>query len=356
MAIAITVGELLDCPALHVEAVAGHAGLSRTVSVPRIQKPGLALTGWPEQLHEGRVLVLGGTEIEYLGDHEIARTQGVATMLASDPACIVVCRGRTPPDELRVAVEARGVPLLISSLATADFIVAVTAWMADRLAPSTELHGVLLDVLGIGVLLIGKSGIGKSETALDLVMRGHRLVADDVVCIRRSGAHVVGRSRELIGHHMELRGIGIVNVKDLFGIAAVRETKRIELVIELREWVDGEDYDRLGFDDRYQEILGALVPTIHLPVRPGRNLATLIEVAARNQLLKVQGTHSARAFREQLDRAMRANVARDATPPGAAGATVGSSAGSAVGSAAGSSAAANHEAELRHDAGLDAVE
>ncbi|HSK05742.1 MAG TPA: HPr(Ser) kinase/phosphatase [Kofleriaceae bacterium] len=304
---ALAVGELLERAELEVKAVAGRAGLGRTVSVPRIQKPGLALTGWPEQLHEGRVLVLGGTEIDYLEDpgrDAASRTAGITTMMASDPACIVVCRDRAPPAELAAAAEARGVLMLVSTLATADFIAAVTAWMADRLAPQAEVHGVLLDVLGIGVLVIGKSGIGKSETALDLVVRGHRLVADDVIRIRRQGTGVVGRCAGLLGHHMEIRGLGIINVKDMFGIAAVRETKKIELVIELREWSADEEYDRLGFDDRTDHLLGCPVPALRFPVRPGRNLATLVEVAARNQLLKLQGTHSARAFRDQLHRAM----------------------------------------------------
>ena len=306
MSTAITVGELLERPELEVTVVAGQAGVDRLVTVPRIQKPGLALTGWPEQLHSRRVLVLGGTEIEYLRDHEPARELGITTLMASDPACIVVCRGLTPPEELVEAAELRGVPVLVSQLMTAEFIVAVTGWMSDRLAPSTDMHGVLLDVLGIGVLLLGKSGIGKSETALDLVVRGHRLVADDVIKIRRQGSHVVGRGAGIIGHHMEIRGLGIINVKDLFGISAVRDTKKIELVVELREWTEGEEYDRLGFDDRFDRILDVAVPAVQLPVRPGRNLATLIEVAARNQLLKLQGTHSARAFRDQLHRAMEA--------------------------------------------------
>jgi len=306
MSSAITVGELLERAELEVAAVAGHPGLSRIVSVPRIQKPGLALTGWPEQLHTNRVLVLGGTEVDYLHDHAPARELGITTLLASDPACIVVCRGLTPPRELVAAAEQRGVPVLVSQLATADFISEVTGWMSDRLAPSTDLHGVLMDVLGIGVLLLGKSGIGKSETALDLVVRGHRLVADDVIKVRRQGVHVVGRGAGIIGHHMEIRGLGIINVKDLFGISAVRDTKKIELVVELREWSEHEEYDRLGFDDRFDRILDVAVPAVQLPVRPGRNLATLIEVAARNQLLKVQGTHSARAFRDQLHEAMEA--------------------------------------------------
>jgi HPr kinase/phosphorylase len=308
MSTAITVGELLERAELEVAAVAGQAGFDRVVTVPRIQKPGLALTGWPEQLHPGRVLVLGGTEIEYLHDREPARHVGLTTLLDSDPACIVVCRGLQPPRELMAAAGARGVPVLVSQLPTAEFITAVTSWMSDRLAPTTDMHGVLMDVLGIGVLLLGKSGIGKSETALDLVVRGHRLVADDVIKIRRQGGHVVGRGAGIIGHHMEIRGLGIINVKDLFGISAVRDTKKIELVVELREWTQDEEYDRLGFDDRFDRILDVAVAAVQLPVRPGRNLATLIEVAARNQLLKLQGTHSARAFRDQLHRAMEART------------------------------------------------
>ncbi|MBV8755756.1 MAG: HPr(Ser) kinase/phosphatase [Deltaproteobacteria bacterium] len=304
MGVAITVGELLERAELGVTAVAGQAGLSRTVTVPRIQKPGLALTGWPEQLHPGRVLVLGGTEIEWLEGNPGARGVGIETLLASEPACIVVCRGLTPPAELVAQGEARGVPVLACSLVTADFIAGVTAFMTDALAPTTQLHGVLMDVLGIGVLMVGKSGIGKSETALDLVMRGHRLVADDVIVIRRRGNTVQGRSGGILGHHMEIRGLGIINIKDLFGIAAVREAKKIEVVVELHEWDAAVEYDRLGFDEHVEKLLDVDIPKLRVPVRPGRNLATLIEVAARNQLLKLQGIHSARAFRDQLHRAM----------------------------------------------------
>src|ERR1700733_6477444 len=300
----ITVGELLERAELGVTVVAGKSGLSRMVTVPRIQKPGLALTGWHEQLHPSRVLVLGGTEIEYLERHEPGRQLGVDTILDSDPACVVVCRGLAPGTELQAATEARGVPLLVSQLVTSELIARITAWMADQLAPTIEMHGVLMDVLGIGVLMVGKSGIGKSETALDLVVRGHRLVADDVIVIQRQGGQLSGRGAGILGHHMEIRGLGIINVKDLFGIASVREAKKIELVAELHEWEASAEYDRLGFDENLERLLDVSVTKLRLPVRPGRNIATLIEVAARNQLLKAQGIHSALAFREQLDRAM----------------------------------------------------
>ncbi|MEO8553667.1 MAG: HPr kinase/phosphorylase, partial [Kofleriaceae bacterium] len=206
---AITIAELLGRAELGVTAVAGQAGLTRTTTVPRIQKPGLALTGWPEQLHDGRVLVIGATEIDYLRANAAARGVGIATLFESDPACIVVCRGQVPPSELVAAADQAKVPLLVSTLATADFIAIVTGWMADRLAPSTQLHGVLMDVLGVGVLMVGESGIGKSETALDLVVRGHRLVADDVILVRKHGVQLSGRGAGILGHHMEIRGLGI---------------------------------------------------------------------------------------------------------------------------------------------------
>jgi HPr kinase/phosphorylase len=302
----VTIDQLIGAETrLELSVVAGAAGLSRTIAVPRIQKPGLALTGWREQLHDQRLLILGGTEIDYLSEiGDDGAERGIATMMATHPAAVVVCRGLTPPSGLVAASERDGVALLVSSLVTADFIVRVTGFLQDRMAVHTSLHGVLLDVLGIGILLLGKSGIGKSETALDLVVRGHRLVADDIVHIRQKGAIVYGSGSGIIRHHMEIRGLGIINIKDLFGIAAVRETKKIELVIELVEWDIEDEYDRLGVDDRHYEILGTSIPLLKVPVRPGRNIATVIEVAARNQLLKIQGVHSAREFQERLNRAI----------------------------------------------------
>jgi HPr kinase/phosphorylase len=215
-------------------------------------------------------------------------------------------------DAAITACEDAGVPLLGSTLTTADFIVAVSGWLGDRLAPQTQVHGVVVDVIGIGVLLLGKSGIGKSETALDLVVRGHRLVADDVVVMWKKGSAILGTGEEVIRHHLEIRGLGIINIKDLFGIAAVRETKKIELVVELVEWTEGGEYDRLGIDDLNYSVLGVELPRLCLPVRPGRNLATLIEVGARNQLLKAQGHHSARELQERLRQAMATRARTDA--------------------------------------------
>ena len=166
------------------------------------------------------------------------------------------------------------------------------------------MHGVLLDVFGVGILLLGKSGIGKSEIALDLVMRGHRLVADDIVDVKRKGDSVVGQGSEIIKHHMEVRGLGIINIKDLFGVAAIRERKKIEIVLELVEWDPNVEYDRLGVEEKKFRILDVEIPMLIVPVRPGRNMTTIVEVAARNHLLKLQGHHSARDFQERLNRAI----------------------------------------------------
>lgn len=296
-------GELLA-----LTVVAGESGLSRQIATSRLQKPGLALTGYVSPMHRGRLVIFGGTEIEYMmtvpkRDLDL----GVRTVLNSEPAAILVTRGLPPPAALTQPCEQSGVCLLRSELPTGDVIVELTHYLQDHLAPSTSVHGVLVDVLGIGVLLLGKSGIGKSEIALDLVSRGHRLVADDVVHLhRRSSNLVYGTGAGLIRHHMEVRGLGIINIKDLFGIASVRDTKRIELVVELNEWDANTEYDRLGLSDDYYEVLDVRLPMLHLPVRPGRSMATIIEVAARNQLLKLQGHHSARQFQERLDRAIAA--------------------------------------------------
>lgn len=303
----VSIDELLTDPAVTLEASvrAGRAGLDRSVTVPRIQKPGLALAGYTEQLHRRRLLVIGGTEIEYLASIDApSRQVAVDTVMASDPACLVLTRGLEPPAELATACDARHVPLLVTPLVSAELIGRVTAYLESKLSPATSVHGVLLDVLGVGILLLGKSGIGKSEAALDLVERGHRLVADDIVNIRQQRTMVYGSGSGIIRHHMEIRGLGIINIKDLFGISAVRDTKKIELVIELAEWDASEEYDRIGLDEHRYSILDLELPMLRLPVRPGRNIASIIEVAARNQLLKFQGHDSAREFQDRLNRAI----------------------------------------------------
>jgi HPr kinase/phosphorylase len=304
----IRVDSLLEAreAGLALELLGGRAGLSRRITGPRIQKPGLALTGYTSYLHPERLQVLGLTEISYLRSiAPEARGRGLETLCSLEPSAIVVTRGLEVPPELIIGGDQHNVPVFSTPLMSSVFINRVTKWLEDRLAPTTSVHGVLIDVLGVGILLLGKSGIGKSEAALDLVLRGHRLVADDIVEIRKRPPDMIyGSGSDIIKHHMEIRGLGIINIKDLFGISAVRDAKKIELVIELVEWQEEEEYDRLGVEELRHSILDVAVPMLRVPIRPGRNISTIIEVAARNLLLKFQGKHSAREFQDRLNRAL----------------------------------------------------
>jgi len=222
-----------------------------------------------------------------------------------DVACLVVTKGLPVPPEIVAAAEEANVPVFSTAHLSSTFIEGVQKYLEELLAAQTSMHGVLLDVFGVGILLLGKSGIGKSEIALDLVMRGHRLVADDIVDVKRVAPEAVyGTGSEIIKHHMEIRGLGIINIKDLFGVSAVRERKKIEIVLELVEWDPNVEYDRLGVEEKKFRILDVEVPMLIVPVRPGRNMTTIVEVAARNHLLKLQGHHSAREFQERLNRAI----------------------------------------------------
>jgi HPr kinase/phosphorylase len=246
--------------------------------------------------------VLGNTEISYLGQlDEATATSFVRKLCAFPIACFVITKGLEPPEFLREATDKAGIPLLVTPLQSSTFISLITKFLEERLLPTTHMHGVLVDVLGVGVMLMGKSGIGKSECALDLVIRGHRLVADDVIFIKKKmPASVVGQAGESLQYLMEIRGLGIINIKDLFGVSSIREKKIIDLVVELREWDAGQEYDRTGLDEEVMSILGVDLPHVKIPVRPGRNLTSIIEVAARNFLLKGMGYHSAREFQEKL--------------------------------------------------------
>ncbi|HTP50383.1 MAG TPA: HPr(Ser) kinase/phosphatase [Anaeromyxobacteraceae bacterium] len=305
---AIRVGALLDDKKfdLRLTLVAGKNGLSRRVSSARIQKPGLVLAGFTEYLHRERIQVFGNTEMSYYRTlPRERRVELVRAFFAQDISCLVVTKDLEVPPEILAAADEAGVPVFRSSHLSSTFIENIQGYLEDQLTASSSMHGVLLDVLGVGILLLGKSGIGKSEIALDLVMRGHRLVADDIVDVkRRNQDAVVGSGSEIIKHHMEIRGLGIINIKDLFGVAAIRERKKIEIVLELVEWDPSVEYDRLGVDEKKFRILDVEIPMLIVPVRPGRNMTTIIEVAARNHLLKLQGHHSAREFQERLNRAI----------------------------------------------------
>ena len=307
----VTVGSLLrsrpEAFGLPLELLAGADGLDRTITSPHIQKTGLALAGFHEYLKSGRVLIFGESEIRYLESLDpAARVASMRLALTLDFPCVLITGGFAPPVELIVEAERARLPLMKTTVPTPTAIAKLASILEDSLAERTMLHAVLMDVLGLGVLIAGESGIGKSECALDLIVRGHRLVADDTVDVRRRQETIlIGTCPELTRHHMELRGLGVINIKELFGIASTRSSKRVELVVQLERWDPSREYERLGLDDDSYEILGLRVPLIRMPVAPGRNIAILVEVAARNQLLKARGHHAARVLADRLDRTLR---------------------------------------------------
>jgi HPr kinase/phosphorylase len=309
---AVTVAGLLEARpeavGLPVDLLAGARGLNRNITNPYIQKTGLALAGFHEFLHEGRVLIYGESEIRFVESLDAAtRREALRRSFASNVPCVLLTGGLEAPPDLVIEAERAGVPLLTTQVGTATAIGKLTALLEDRLAIREVIHGVLLDILGLGVLMVGESGIGKSECALDLVVRGHRLVADDAVEVRRRAASIViGSCPDLTRHHMEVRGLGVINLRDLFGVASTRTSKRVELIVQLERWEPHREYDRLGLDDSFFELLGLRIPLIRMPVAPGRNLAILVEVAARNQLLKARGINAARDLAARLEVQLRA--------------------------------------------------
>jgi HPr kinase/phosphorylase len=306
----VTIGEFFRTARgiLRLELIDGRRGLARSVEIPRIQKPGLALAGYLPQIHPDRIQVLGNTEISYLATlSRAAARKAVRTLLHAGVACVIVTNGTRPPEYICEEAARARVPLLLSSLRSALLIRGVTEWLERRLAPQTQLHGALLEVFHLGALILGPSGIGKSEAALDLISRGHRLVADDVVVIRRDGlANLIGSSPRLLGHHVEIRGLGIADVEALFGFLATLDESRVDLVLELEESALTQEIERLGLEEETYRILDVPLPLVRVPVRPGRPIAVLVEVAVRNQVLKHRGIHSAREFSSRLDAVLSA--------------------------------------------------
>jgi len=303
----VTVGtvlrDLTETRGIELELVAGAAGVERRITNPHPQKTGLALSGFDQYLREGRVLVLGESEVRFLESlSPEARVAIARRVFGHNIPCLVITAGLNPPRELCDESDLANLPLMRARAATPLVMARLSAALDVYLAPRTVIHGVLMDIIGLGVLIVGESGIGKSECALDLVVRGHRLVADDAVELRaRAEAFLIGVCPELTRHHMEIRGLGLINVQDLFGVASTRRSKRVELVVQLERWDPAREYDRLGIDENHYETLGVRVPMIRMPVAPGRNLAILVEVAARNQLLRYGGLNSARRLADRLN-------------------------------------------------------
>jgi HPr kinase/phosphorylase len=302
----ITIAKLLDLARegdiLHLRIITGERTLHKMISTCDINRPGLALAGDYEIFDYEKIQIFGRGEFHYLvkiiGNRDL---DSVERFFSYPVSCCIFSHGHEPPSLFIDKAEEAEVPVLVSSLPTNVMNTRLTKILEDAFAPRTSIHGVLVEVFGVGILIIGKSGVGKSECALELVERGHRLVADDVVDIRSiADTLLIGGGAKLIRHHMEIRGLGIINIKQLFGVGAIRDKKQIQLVVGLEEWDQAKEYDRLGLEESSYTILGVEVPLLTIPVKPGRNIPILIETAAMNFRLAKLGFNSAKEFNRDL--------------------------------------------------------
>ncbi|HEX9755159.1 MAG TPA: HPr(Ser) kinase/phosphatase [Gemmatimonadales bacterium] len=290
---------------LQLESLTGDLGLERPLPNSELASPGLVLAGYTARFLPDRMHVLGETEITFLGTLEPAqRARALQDFFGVPLPIVFVTKGQEVPPELLELARTRGVPVLRSQLKTAEFYRRIKPIVEEATAPRTTLHGSLADVYGVGLLFMGRSGIGKSECVLDLVERGHRLVADDVVQISRRGNILMGQGHELAAHHMEIRGVGLIDITALFGIRAVRQQKRVEVVVHLEDWDTAKDADRTGLGLEETEILGVPLPEVIVPLNPGKNITVISEVVAMNHLLRMTGIDTAAAFNERLIRRM----------------------------------------------------
>lgn len=287
---------------LELTVLTSSASLNRPIHNAELHRPGLALTGFLERFPSKRIQVLGETEMAYVSRMEGPRLSDIASrMFAAGVPMVIVSKGISPPLEFIRMADEFATPVLSSRLSTSLLVQRLSAYLDHVFAPSTTVHGTLVDVYGVGLLYTGKSGIGKSEVALDLVERGHRLVADDIVKITRVAPDVImGTGSDLLGHHMEIRGVGIIDVEELFGIRAIRLQKRIEVEVNLSLWSEAADYERLGTDNVLTTVLGVQIPIVKVPISPGKNITVISEVIAMNHMLKVYGENSAVEFAKKL--------------------------------------------------------
>src|SRR6266550_8126615 len=306
----LTVGRLIERmrETLELEHDAATDGLDRVIENPNVSSPGLVLAGYIDRFPARRLQVLGETEITYLRslDPEVRRRH-LETFFSFPIPCVFVTKAQEPGADLRELAAAAGVAVIRSRLKTNEFYSRIKPWLEEEFAPTTNLHGSLADIFGVGLLFVGRSGIGKSECVLDLVERGHRLVADDLVIARRRGTDVlIGRGHELQRHHMEIRGVGLVDIPSIFGVRAVRQQKRIEVVVQLEAWDQEQSVDRTGLDTETTTILDVELPKVRVPLNPGKNITVIAEVIALNHLLKYSGINTAERFNERLMHQMRA--------------------------------------------------
>ena len=306
----IKVGDLLARKGdpLQLELLTPDIAVDREIKSPEASSPGLVLAGYTARfVGTDRIHILGETEITYLASLDAnARRKSIETFLSYALPCVIITKAQEAPDELLAVAREQAVPIIRTRLKTAEFYRRLKPFLDDAFAPRTTVHGSLADVFGVGLLFRGRSGIGKSECVLDLVERGHRLVADDVVHVTRRGNDVlIGRGHEISRHYMEIRGVGLIDINALFGIRSVRQQKRIEVVVQLEDWDNSREYDRTGLDQQRTEILDVPLPLVTVPLNPGKNLTVICEVVAMTHLLRYSGVDSAHVFNERLIRRMR---------------------------------------------------
>jgi len=304
-----SVGQLFKTrkAALELTLLAGESGLEKILESREVQRPSMALMGWLKGFAEERIQVIGKTEIAYLQSLPRAKLREIIEIIMSFKIpCVILSKSIVPSPIFLEFADHNSIPLFSSKLATVDLINKLSAWLDIAFAPKVNIHGTMMDVYGVGMLYTGKSGIGKSECALDLVERGHRLIVDDVVEICKHGDNVlIASGSQLLGHHMEIRGVGIVDIERLFGVRAVRMQKRVELEVRLVMWGELPEYERLGIETEKTTILGVELPVVTIPVSPGKNLTAVSEVVAMNHMLKIYGENPAHAFVERLNEEIR---------------------------------------------------
>ncbi|MCP4176908.1 MAG: HPr kinase/phosphorylase [bacterium] len=313
-----TVLDLLDLDlkehdALELKCLSGRKGLVREIIVPELNRPGLALSGFYENFAEKRIQLIGREEFSYLLKlANEGREDTIQKLFSFNLPCCIFSHNLMPDKSFLEFSEKSNIPVLISTLSSSEISVRLIRLLSNFFAPQQTVHGVLVEVSGSGVLIKGNSGVGKSETALELIERGHRLVADDAVVIKCvSGNNLIGSgTNKVIGHHMEIRGLGIINISHIFGVGAIRDEKEIDFIVELEEWDSNQIYDRIGANESNIDILGVKVPCLKIPVKPGRNIPIIIETAAFNEKLKQKGQYSAREFNKNIIQWLESENAR----------------------------------------------
>jgi HPr kinase/phosphorylase len=305
--------DLKEHNSLNLRCIGGRKGLAKEICVPNVNRPGLGIMGFFESFAYDRIQIFGRGETAAI--KKIAGEQKndtIKQMFSYPLPCCIFTHSLSPEQVFFDEAEKAECPILQTDLETSEFVIRLTRIISNIFAPSKSIHGVLVEVYGLGILILGDSGVGKSETALELIERGHRLVADDVVEIHCVNGNILmgqGANR-IIGHHMEIRGLGIINITHLFGVRAIRDRKEIQLVVVLEAWDSAKNYDRLGSDEQFMEILGVSVPRLEIPVKPGRNVPIILEVAAMNERLKKMGYNSSKEFNHNILRWIESDTAR----------------------------------------------